>query len=170
MKSPYLLCAQVLNTHGVRGVLKVDCLCDSPAVLAALPFVYTEKNGSHTPHKVVGAAPHGRFVLLTLEDIASLEAAVLLKGCPLFAARGDVPCDEHHVFTADIIGLPVVDADSGRLYGHVKDIEEAPASNLYIIKTPSGDVLLPAVPQFIKEIDTERGVFIRPIEGFFNDI
>ena len=35
------------------------------------------------------------------------------------------------------------------------------------VKCEDGDVILPAIPEFIKEIDTERGVFIKPIPGFF---
>ena len=38
------------------------------------------------------------------------------------------------------------------------------------VKTEENGVLLPGVPEFIKEIDVERGVFITPIPGFFSDL
>ena len=40
---------------------------------------------------------------------------------------------------------------------------------LYTVRTEGGDVILPGVGDFIKEIDTERGVFVRVIPGFFTE-
>ena len=37
-------------------------------------------------------------------------------------------------------------------------------------KTEAGEVLLPAVPEFVKEIDVERGLTVRPIPGFFDEV
>ena len=71
---------------------------------------------------------------------------------------------------ADMIGLPVLDADSGRLYGHLADVQPSPAADLYELRTPGGKaVLLPAVPAFLDRIDIEAGIYIRPIPGFFDE-
>ena len=55
------------------------------------------------------------------------------------------------------------------MYGRVKDVTDSPASKLYVIETDSGEVLLPGVKEFVKKIDTESGVYITPIPGFFGD-
>ena len=83
--------------------------------------------------------------------------------------REDFVIEEGAYFVADIIGLPVIDADSGRVYGRVKDVTDSPASRLYVIDTPAGEVLLPGVKEFVKKVDTESGVYITPIPGFFGD-
>ena len=44
------------------------------------------------------------------------------------------------------------------------------ASDIYTVKTEKGDVMIPAVAEFVKEIDLEKGVFIKPIEGMFDEI
>ena len=69
---------------------------------------------------------------------------------------------------ADMIGLPVIDADTGRVYGKIRAVEDVPRGLLYTIETETGDVYFPSVPEFIKEIDPERGMLIRPIAGFFD--
>ena len=51
----------------------------------------------------------------------------------------------------------------------IKDITDAPRSKIYTIETKDGEVLFPAVSEFVKEIDENRGVFIRPIPGFFDE-
>ena len=69
-----------------------------------------------------------------------------------------------------MIDQPVLDADSGRPYGILTDVQPSPAADLYEIKTPAGKtVLLPAVPAFLDRIDIEAGIYIRPIPGFFDE-
>ena len=106
----------------------------------------------------------------TLEGIESREAAVALRGQVLYAARADIPVPEGGALIADMIGLSVMDADTGRVYGVLHDVTPAPAADLYDIKTPSGaHVLLPAVPAFLDRIDLDNGIYIRPIPGFFEE-
>lgn len=170
-KKEYLECAKVATAHGVAGVLQVECYCDSPEVLAALPFVYfREKSGAYTPHRVLRAVRYKSQALLSLEGIESREAALALRGQMLFAARADIPVPEGGALIVDMIGLSVMDADSGRVYGTLHDVTPSPAADLYDIKTPEGThVLLPAVPAFLDRIDLESGIYIRPIPGFFEE-
>jgi ribosomal 30S subunit maturation factor RimM len=58
--------------------------------------------------------------------------------------------------------------DTGKVYGYISDVDDGVASRLFTVKTESGSVLIPDVPEFIKEVDTGKGVFIRPIPGFFD--
>ena len=40
---------------------------------------------------------------------------------------------------------------------------------MYTIQTETGEVLFPAVKEFLKDIRPDEGIFIRPIPGFFED-
>ena len=170
-KRQYLECGKILTAHGVLGALRVESLCDTPEVLCSLPTVFiSRKDGTLAPYPVVNATPHKGGALMTLSGIDNREAALLLRGKMLFAARADIPIAEGSFLIADMIGLPVIDADSGRVYGKLREVTPSPASDLYDIVTPSGrHVLLPAVPAFLDHIDIDTGVYIRPIEGFFED-
>ena len=171
MKNKYLECGKIINIHGVRGALKIEPWCDSPEVAASLSKIYfSEKDGSYTEAKVKKASAAGRFVLMTLEGIETPEAAREYKGRVFFADREDIPLEEGDFFLADIIGLPVYDADSGKQYGKIKDADFSRHTPLYTIETESGDVLYPAIPEFVKEIDLETGVKICPISGFFDEV
>jgi ribosomal 30S subunit maturation factor RimM len=63
----------------------------------------------------------------------------------------------------------VIDIDSGRVYGTVSDITDVPRGQMYTIETKTGEVLFPAVKEFLKDIRPDEGIFIRPIPGFFED-
>ena len=169
MKKEYLECAKICNAHGVRGVLKLESWCDSPEVLTSLKCVYFQKNGSYEEKKVLSASVAAQFVLMSVEGINDREAAQALKNKILYAKREDIPVPEGRVLIADMIGLDVIDADSGRVYGTLVDVTDGVASQLYTVKTSDGEVLFPAVKEFLEEIDPDRGVFIRPIPGFFEE-
>ena len=45
--SEYLECGKIINTHGVRGEVKIESYCDSPEVLRDLSRVYLKENGGY---------------------------------------------------------------------------------------------------------------------------
>ncbi len=169
MKKEYLECGRICAPHGVRGIIKVESWCDSPKVLSAQKKVYlAEKDGKYKELAVVSASASDRFVLLGVEGITSREDAQGYKNKILYLHRSQIPVPKGAVLIADMIGLSVIDFNSGKIYGTLTEVEDGPQGKLYTVKTESGEVLLPAVPEFVKEIDTERGVFITPIAGFFD--
>ena len=170
MKQPYLECGKITNTHGVRGALKVESYCDTPHVLASLPQLFLHKNGIYEAHKVTKASVGGGKVLLQLADVLSLDDAILLKGKTIYAKREDLPLAEGAHFIADLYGLPVIDADTGKCYGEILSVEDMPSSEMYTVLTPSKkQVLFPAIPEFVVRVDVDAGVYIRPIPGFFEE-
>ena len=68
----------------------------------------------------------------------------------------------------DLVGLLVMDAESGIKYGTLTGVINTGASDIYEIETENGMRMMPAVDEFVKEIDFEKGIFITPIEGMFD--
>jgi len=170
MKKTYLEAGRVLSAHGVRGLVKVEPWCDSPKVLAAQKRIFlVTGEDRYEERKVISASVTGELVLMGIEGIDSREVAFGYKGTVLHLHRDDVPVRRGAALIADMIGLNVIDVDTGRVYGTLKDVSDAVRGKLYTVETATGDVLIPGVPEFIKEIDVEKGVFVRPIPGFFDD-
>lgn len=169
MKKEYLECGVVRSPHGVRGILNVECWCDSPRVLAKQKRVYIlGRDGSYKEVNVISASPAPDRVLMGLEGIDSREAAQGYKNTVLYLHRDDIPVPKGAMLIADMIGLPVVDFDTGKVYGEISDVRDGVRYKLYTVKTDSGEVILPGVDEFIKEITEERGLLVRPIPGFFD--
>ena len=169
MKKEYLECGIVRSPHGVRGILNVECWCDSPRDLAKQKRVYIlGRDGSYKEVRVISASPAPDRVLMGLEGIDSREAAQGYKNTVLYLHRDDIPVPKGAMLIADMIGLPVVDFDTGRVYGEISDVRDGVRYKLYTVKTDSGEVILPGVDEFIKEITEERGLLVRPIPGFFD--
>lgn len=168
MKNKYLECGKIINTHGVRGRVKIASYCDSIEELSALSRVFIEKNGAYEERSLSGCAPCRGGITAAIGGSETLEDAERLRGVVLYADRDDFALGEDRVFIADLIGLDVVDADSGKLYGSLCEVTHPGASDIYDIITPDGEhVLLPAVPAFVVSADPDSNIKIRPIEGFF---
>ena len=166
----YLEAGKVCAAHGVRGLLKVDSWCDTPKVLAAQKRIFLAVGGDrYEERRVISASVMGGIVLMGIEGIASREEAFAYRGRVIYLHRDDVPVKRGAALIADMIGLAVIDVDTGRVYGTLSDVSDAPRGKIYTVKCDTGEVLLPGVPEFIKEIDVERGVFIKPIPGFFDE-
>lgn len=168
-KKQYLECAIIINTHGVRGDVKLESLCDSPEVLAGLERVFTLEGGKYREIKVTHSSVFKQFVLATLEGVTDMDQAAAMKGTTLYASRDDFELDEGDYFIADLIGLPVIDIEGGKTYGTVKDVVNRGASDIYVVKTPSGERMMPAVEEFVKKVDLDKGIFVKTIPGLLSD-
>jgi 16S rRNA processing protein RimM len=168
-KKDYLECGRVQNTHGCHGWVRVESYCDSPEVLASLKCLYRRRGEGYEAVRVLETGRKQETVLMHLEGIEDMDAAELLKNETLYAARADIPLAEGAYFIVDLEGLPVLDADNGREYGRVSDVQSVGGQELISVKTPSGVRLLPNVPAFVVRVDVESGVYVRPIPGLLED-
>lgn len=167
----YLEVGIVQNVHGVAGDLAVLCLCDSAEVFKSLKKVYIEKNGAYTEYALTrNTRLREGVMLLHINGFETRETATALKGISLFADRCDLPTpEEGSYFIADLLGLSVIDADCGRVYGKITDVQSFGASDIYEVTSDDGKkYLFPAVPEFIDRTELDSGLYIRPIEGMFS--
>ena len=170
MKRMYLEGGCVRTAHGVRGLFKTDVWCDSPEVLAAQKRIFfAEKDGSYKEHTITSATRAGQTVILGIEGVQAREDAVALRGTVFYLCRDDMPLKKGSFFIVDLIGTPVIDADSGRVYGHIKSVDDVPQGQMFTVDTPYGDVLLPRVDAFVRSVDPDEGVLVTPIPGFFRE-
>ena len=160
----YLEIAQIVNTHGVRGDLKLIYWCDSCDTIKKLKTLYFDPNGCK-PIQISNVRPYGKFVLLRASGINTPEEGAKYKEQILYANRDDIKLNDGDFFIVDLIGTPVIDAEDPTLiYGTLSNVIDNPANSLYEIKTKSGSVLIPAVNEFIIRLDPPNGIYIRPID------
>ncbi len=169
MRKDYLECGIIVNTHGVRGEIKLQSLCDSPEVLASLERVFMKKGDKYIEKEITRASVFKQFVIMGIEGISDIDAAAALKGTTVYASREDFELDDGTYFIADIEGLPVIDNTSGEKYGNVKEVINRGAHDIYVVSTPWGEKLIPVVDEFVKRVDIDSGVYIETIPGLIKD-
>jgi len=166
----YLEAGKFINTHGVRGELKMDAWCDSLSDYLHVPAFYLNKD-ENSALKIEKIRVFGKFLLVKIEGIDDMDAALRFKNKTVYVDRADLKLAEGAVFLADIIGLDAINDNTGEVFGKISDITDKGSGNLYEISlTNGGKCLVPAVDFFIKKIDLEKGVYINVIEGLCDAI
>ncbi len=169
MKKTYLEGGKICTSHGVRGLVKAEHLCDSPSVLMNVKKIYfKERDGSFVERKITQCSLAGQFLLMGIEGIESREEAIAYRGRMFYLHRDDIPLSDGAMFIADMIGLAVYHAESGESLGEIADISDVAGRRIYTVKYQGGEALIPDVPEFIKEISEERGMAVLPIPGLFD--
>jgi len=164
----YLEAGKIVNTHGVAGYVKIEAWCDSPEVLCSLKTLYFKKGSEYQPRNVVRAVKHKGMALVLFDGASNFDDAAALKNKIVYCDRGDIPMPEGGHFIADLIGLKVIDVNTGHEYGILKDVLQNGPHDQYEIDRGNGNMAyVPVVDEFVKNIDLEKGIFIAPIEGMF---
>ena len=143
--------------HGLKGELRVIPLTDFPERFESLHEVLIGERIFH----VERVHYHRQFVLLTLAECNSREAAAKLTGELLRVARKDAaPLAEGEFYAFDIIGLAALDMDGKRL-GAVSHVLKTGSNDVYVVKKPDGaELLVPALKKVVREINIVEG-FLR---------
>ena len=146
-KKQYIEAGRIVNTHGVAGEVKIEVWLDSPQFLKSFKRCFIDRREV----KLLSARVHKGFLIVKLEGVEDVNAAMALKGRTVFIDRADARLPKGAFFLQDIIGASVVD-ESGREIGKLTDVMETPASNVYVVKGER-EHLIPAVPEFILSTD-----------------
>ena len=160
-KKELIEAGRIVNTHGVRGEVKIEVWLDSPQFFKSFGRIAL---GPGEERKILAARTHKNFVIAQLEGVEDVNDAMRLKGKTVFVRREDAALPKGAFFLQDIIGARVVD-ETGEEIGTLAEIMETPASNVYVVRGET-EHLIPAVPAFILKTDVDAGVIVaRLIEG-----
>ena len=158
-------CGKVLNTHGVRGEIKVDNYCDE-GFYKKIKTIFV----GGTEYRIKSSRDHGAFVLLTLDGIESIDQAMLLKNKPITVRRADLKLKKGEYLYQDLYGFEVYDLRKEAVIGKLREVLERPASMVYAIDCGGREILIPAVEPFHQGVDLDNKVLtLRTIEGMLPD-
>ncbi len=153
----YFEVGQIVNTFGVKGMIKVKPFTDDVQRFEELKKVYICKKEKLEEVEIEEVKYHKDMVLLKIKGIEDLNEAEKMKGLYLKIDRKNakkLPKDTY--FIADLLGLEVY-SDKEELLGKVDDIFRTGANDVYVVKDERGkQLLLPGIPEVIKEIDLEK--------------
>ena len=159
-KNQYLEIGQIVNTHGIRGEVRVQPWADSPEFLLRFKTFYIDG----APVRVRAARVHKGCVIALFDGVEDVNAAMGLKNKTLCIDRADARLPKGSFFLADILGARVVTEDGAEL-GALADTLDLPGQRVYVVRGER-EHLIPAVPEFILHTDADAGVItVRLIEG-----
>ncbi|MBP5155705.1 MAG: 16S rRNA processing protein RimM [Clostridia bacterium] len=157
----FLEAGRLNSPRGLKGELRFDCWCDGLDFLSGVKYLYLDNKGARPLEIKEIRESLSTIVFVGYEDRT---AASSLTGRTVWFDREDIKLPEGVCYNDDLIGLDVIDADTGRVVGRLARIEEGAASELYYVEGEK-NCIVPAVKEFVLSKDIEKGITIRFLEG-----
>ena len=157
-KKEMLCIGEIVNTHGVRGELKVMPLVDDVNDLYSYHKVYIDG----VFYEVEGIRFHKNFALMKLHGIDDKTVGDRYKGKFLKLPREELkPLDDGRYYVCDLMGLKIIDAELGEL-GVVNDVIETGSNLVYVTEYNDKPLCIPVLEGVVQEIDIDAG-FIKVV-------
>ncbi len=172
MENNLLEVGKIVNTHGLRGDVKVVPWMDYPEEFEELSTVWLKTRRELKKLTLSSVKYQKNNLIVKFKEISDINEAEQYKNCVLLAEReelGELPEGVHYI--VDLIGLTVVD-ESGAEIGKIADVFNTGANDIYDVKREGKkNLLLPVIDDVVKNIDIEGGkVTVHIMEGLDDEV
>lgn len=150
---------KIVNTHGLKGEVKVMPLTDDPRRFDDLEFVLIDGK----ERNIEGCKYQKDRVIVKVEGIDSIDEAERYKNKYMEIPREHaVELPEDSYFIADLIGCEIVDTE-GKELGKIFDVLQTKNNDVYWIKEPK-ELLIPVLLDIVLDIDiNNKKIVIKPV-------
>jgi len=162
----YIKVGRIINTHGIKGELKVFPLTDNLDRFDDLKVAYLGDNKEKV--EIEQVKYYKGLAIIKFKEFDNINQVMKFKDDFLYIdAEDKVELPEDHYFIFDIVDCNVYDTE-GRKIGVVTDVLQYTSNDVYVVKDmeKNKEYLIPAVKKFVVDIDIEnKKIIIDPIEG-----
>lgn len=158
---------KIVNTQGLKGDVRIYPDTDDVKRFEDLEKIFVE--GQEEPLYITKVRYKKNLAIVRFRGLDHINDVEKYKNKVVYTEKlSQEDLEEDRYYVEDLIGMVVIDENKGQI-GVLKDIIQNPAHDLYLVKTPTEEVLIPAVEAFILEVDLEsRIIRTSLIEGFLS--
>ncbi|MDY0405903.1 ribosome maturation factor RimM [Virgibacillus sp. 179-BFC.A HS] len=172
MKEEFYNIGKIVNTHGIRGDVKVLRITDFSQRFAVGEKVYVQDSKGQLHAFVIDEhRVHKGFDLLHFEGVNNINDVEQFKGNYIkIAASQQTALEEGEYYYHEIIGCEVFRIDSGEKIGIITEILSPGANDVWVVKQPRGkEILIPYIDDIVKQVNPgDKKVIIEPMEGLLD--
>ena len=162
MTDKRIIIGRIVAPHGLRGEVKIKSFTEAPLDVASYGAVLANDGRKF---KLGHARMQGDAVVVTVEGIADRTSAESLRGLELSIDRADLPePDDDEFYHADLIDLPVVDAN-GTEVGLVVAFHDFGAGDVLELRRGTAAVFVPFTAAMVPVVDVKGGRIVLSAEG-----
>jgi len=161
---------KIVNTHGIKGELKVWPQTDFPEVrfkAGSKLLMIPPEAGEPVTVEIVSAREQKKMYVVKIKGFDDINEVEKYKGWELKVTEDDrVPLDEGEYYVRDIVGCEVF-TEEGELLGKVTDTMSPGANDIWVVKMPKGkELLLPVIDDVVLDVDVDaRKIKVHLMEG-----
>lgn len=154
---------KIVNTHGLKGEVKVYSYTDNEKKILKLKKVYIRGK----EYKVESMRLQKQMFLMKLQGIDDIDQTKFLMNEMCFReVEKNESNDDEGYFIKDLVGIEVID-ESGNTIGTLKEVFRTGANDVYeVVDKNNKSIYLPAIKKVIKSIDiSSRKMTVELMEG-----
>lgn len=157
----------ITRPHGLRGEVSVALCTAAPENMLAYRRVFLSAAGDRgsaekREFQVLQARLADKGALLLLSGCNSRNEAELLRGCPLWVRRRDLPqLQAGEWYLHDLMGKEARDCE-GLPLGRITAVMDNGVQTLLVLRHGGGESLIPAVAAFIARVEADAVIFSLP--------
>lgn len=163
----YFEIGQIVNTSGLKGILKIKPFTDDIKKFSNLKTIYIKTKNGLTEFKIEQVRYVKNMVMLKLAGIDTVEEAEKYRNLYIKVLRGqEEELEEGSYYVVDILGCKV-NTDANQELGKIVDVFQTGSNDVYVVKDEQGkQILLPAIKQVIKNVDIKNKIItVHLLEG-----
>ena len=167
---------RLTKAHGLKGAIKLELFTDDPGRRFVPGAVFTLQVPTSSPWhgktlELVELRWYNQHAVGFFKDVPDRSTAETLAKAILWidADVAEQSDEEDAWYDHQLIGLAVM--RDGERIGTIGRLEHLPAQDLLIVKTPTGDVMIPFVKAIVPSVDVKNGlVTITPPPGLLEEL
>ena len=157
--SEFLRVGKIVNTHGLKGEMKVISLTEDPRRFDDLDTVFIDG----VERKLLGCKYQKDRIIVRIEGVDTIEEAEKYKTKVMEIPREKaIELEEDCYFIADLVKCYVYDTN-GKELGKIDEVIQTKSNDVYWIKSPK-ELLIPVILDIVLDIDIEnKKITIKPV-------
>ena len=170
--SSLVVLGKLMKPHGIKGAIRVEYYAESPELLEK-PLMLRAGRFAPRPVRIREWSLWKDQLILTIEGVNDRTQAEQMRGQELLIDASHLPeAEDDEPYLRDLLGL-TVKLEDGEVIGELEDIDFPAGQEMWVIRAPESEggyeILLPAVPEFVLDIDLDAEVVtIAPPEGLLD--
>ena len=163
----YFEIGQIVNTSGLKGILKIKPFTDDIKKFSNLKTIYIKTKSGLTEFKIEQVRYVKNMVMLKLAGIDTVEEAEKYRNLYIKILRDqEEELEEGSYYVVDILGCKV-NTDANQELGKIVDVFQTGSNDVYVVKDEQGkQILLPAIKQVIINVDIKNKIItVHLLEG-----
>lgn len=163
----YFEIGQIVNTSGLKGILKIKPFTDDIKKFSNLKTIYIKTKSGLTEFKIEQVRYVKNMVMLKLAGIDTVEETEKYRNLYIKILRDqEEELEEGSYYVVDILGCKV-NTDANQELGKIVDVFQTGSNDVYVVKDEQGkQILLPAIKQVIKNVDIKNKIItVHLLEG-----
>jgi 16S rRNA processing protein RimM len=152
---------RIVRSHGLKGRVKALSYLESPETLLDLSGLFVGRNVQDAVFIPIVDVQTGKdFFILQLRGVDDRDAAEQLRGSSVWiSSEKTEKLPDGEYYWSEIIGLQVL-TEEDQILGRIEAVFPTGSNDVYVCRGGGREILLPAIEEVVRKIDTEQGVMV----------